>query len=319
MKRKDKLQLQDYVSNISGYHTASREKRLTPVLVVTRKTTYLEELQITPCIDESSKITVCSPDRLNAIIDGLDGKELEYDPELWIESSYEPLPTIVESARMIMAHEELPQIKQARSAGIPEAIALLKKAAVHAERDKEHILALVTGVPGAGKTLLGLQFTYGNYGSNNNVNSVYLSGNGPLVEVLQSALKSDVFVRDLHAEIFKYYIRYNTSFNKNVIVFDEGQRAWDEKRVESKYPELKGLTEPDLVINMVDKNSDWSVLLILVGEGQEIHKGEEKGIGQWHKAINKSKNNWRVLCPEKIEGYFEGQQLINDVNRNKLD
>lgn len=318
VKRKDKLQLQDYVSNIYGYHIESRENHITPVLVETRKTSYLEELQTTSYL-EDSKIIVCSPDRLNTIMDGLNGEEIGYDPATWIESSYEPLPTIVESARMIMEHKELPQIKQARSAGIPEALALLRKTALQAEREKEHILALVTGVPGAGKTLLGLKFTYDNYGSDHNVNSVYLSGNGPLVKVLQSALESDVFVSDLHAEIYKFYIRKNTGFNKNITVFDEGQRAWDEKQVGSKYPILAGLSEPELVINMVDTNTEWSVLLILVGEGQEIHKGEEKGIGQWNKAINKSKNNWKVLCPEKIEGYFQGQKIINDQNRNKLD
>lgn len=95
----------------------------------------------------------------------------------------------------------------------------------------EHILALVTGAPGAGKTLLGLKFTYDNYGSDNNVGSIYFSGNGPLVKFLQSALESDVFVNDLHAQKFNYYISENKSFNKNIIVFDEGQRAWDEKKL----------------------------------------------------------------------------------------
>ncbi|HHT7200688.1 DUF2075 domain-containing protein [Bacillus paranthracis] len=309
VKRKDILQLQDYAYNISGYHIGSRGKRITPVLVETRKSAYLED----------SKIKICSPDSLSRIINRLNGEEISYDPALWIESAYEPLPTIVESARMIMEHRELPQIKQARSAGIPDALALLKQVALQAEREKEHILALVTGVPGAGKTLLGLQFTYDNYGADDGVNSVYLSGNSPLVRVLQSALESDVFVKNLHAEIYKFYIRNNTEFSKNIIVFDEGQRAWDKEKVGSKYPTLKGQSEPELVINMVDKRSDWSVLLILVGEGQEIHKGEEKGLGQWNEAIIKSKNNWKVLCPDKIETYFQGQQFIKDINRNKLD
>ena len=309
VKRKDRLQLQDYVFNISGYHMYSRDKRITPILVETRKNAYLENCDI----------KVCSPDYLNNIIDSIEGEDIAYNPELWIESAYEPLPTIVESARIIMAHKDLPQIKQARSAGIPEALALLKNTIIEAERNKEHILALVTGVPGAGKTLLGLQFTYDNYGSDSKINSVYLSGNGPLVKVLQSALESDVFVNDLHAEIYKFYIQKNKSFRKNVTVFDEGQRAWDEKQVASKYPILKGMSEPELVIKMVDEHTNWSVLLILVGEGQEIHKGEEKGIGQWNEAINKSINTWKILCPEKIQAHFQGAQFIEHIDRNKLD
>lgn len=312
ISRSDILQLQDYSTNIFRYHVESREKRITPILVGTRLEDILEKTK-------DSRITICSPDRLNGIIDSLHGQEINYDPTSWIESKYEPLPTIVESARMIMSNKALPQIKQAESAGIPDALALLKQVVLQAKKDKEHILALVTGVPGAGKTLLGLQFTYDNYRSDNSVHSVYLSGNGPLVKVLQSALESDTFIRELHGEISKFYTKKNKTFNKNIIVFDEGQRAWDKERVESKYFTISGLSQTELVINLIARTLDWSVLLILVGEGQEIHKGEEKGIGQWNKALTKCGGKWKVLCPEKIESYFHGQQLIKDVKRNCLD
>ena len=62
------------------------------------------------------------------------------------------------------------------------------------KNNKKHVIAFVTGVPGAGKTYLGLQYVYDVM----DVNSVYLSGNGPLVEVLTDALKSDVFAKEIH-------------------------------------------------------------------------------------------------------------------------
>lgn len=312
VSRKDILQLQDYADNLLGYHVESRGKQITPILVGTRLKATLKTLK-------DSSVKVCSPNCLNKVIDSLNAKEIsyDYDPESWIKSKYEPLRTIVESARMIMSNKAIPQIKQAESAGIPEALALLKQVVFQAESKKEHVLALVTGVPGAGKTLIGLQFTYDSYGADHSVKSVYLSGNGPLIKVLQSALESKVFIKDLHAEITNYYEK-NIPFNKNIVVFDEGQRAWDEERVEGRNPKLKGLSEPDLVINMVD-NLDWGFLLILVGEGQAIYKGEEQGIGLWNEAVSKCKNKWKVLCPNEIEERFYGQQLIKDVNRNRLD
>ena len=110
----------------------------------------------------------------------------ERDLNKWISSKYEPLPTIVEAARHIMNHEDLPNIRRVNSTCIPKTLENLKNLTEYAKTNKKHIIAFVTGVPGAGKTYLGLQYVY----DAKNLNSVYLSGNGPLVEVLNDALKA---------------------------------------------------------------------------------------------------------------------------------
>ena len=107
----------------------------------------------------------------------------------WIDSKYEPLPTIVEAARTFMKNEALPNIRKVNSTVIPQAIECLKEITKDARENKKHILALVTGVPGAGKTYLGLQYVYDICESNEHANSIYLSGNGSLVKLLQSTLE----------------------------------------------------------------------------------------------------------------------------------
>ena len=117
------------------------------------------------------------------------------DAKAWINSVYAPLPTIVDAAKMFMNRQPLPQIKQVNSTGIPDAIELLKSITEETKTNKTRTLVLITGVPGAGKTYLGLQYVYDICESNENVNSVYLSGNGPLIKVLTDALHSNVFVK----------------------------------------------------------------------------------------------------------------------------
>ena len=219
---------------------------------------------------------------------------------------------------MIMKKEQLPNIRRVNSTGIPEAIRLLEETTEYAKKEKKHILALVTGVPGAGKTFLGLQFVYNICEDDHAVNSVYLSGNGPLVEVLTNALGSNVFVKDLH-KVENEYIRNGThDFHSNVIVFDEGQRAWDKKQMADK-KRGHNVSEPDVMVKLAEDRLDWCVLLVLVGEGQEIHNGENAGITQWNAALNNSGIEWEVICPDKLVSVFHRDQKMIEGDCNKLD
>lgn len=219
---------------------------------------------------------------------------------------------------MIMKKEQLPNIRRVNSTGIPEAIRLLEETTEYAKKEKKHILALVTGVPGAGKTFLGLQFVYNICEDDHAVNSVYLSGNGPLVEVLTNALGSNVFVKDLH-KVENEYIRNGAhDFHNNVIVFDEGQRAWDKKQMADK-KRGHNVSEPDVMVKLAEDRLDWCVLLVLVGEGQEIHNGENAGITQWNDALNNSGIEWEVICPDKLASVFHRDQKMIEGDCNKLD
>ena len=188
----------------------------------------------------------------------------------------------------------------------------MTKISKHAEENGEYVIAFVTGVPGAGETFLGLQFVYDVCKDNGLVNSVYLSGNGPLVEVLTDALHSKVFVKDLHTVVNEFLMHKARDFQKNIIVFDEGQRAWDVGQMAAKNKSLTE-SEPDVMVRLCEERLDWCVLLILVGEGQEIYKGENSGIKQWNTALNKGSKEWKIVCPDKLVPVFEADQEVMDI------
>lgn len=295
-------QVADYGRDIREYHFESRNKEVIPVLVLTKATgiNYMDK-----------GVHVCSSDNLRAEIDCLVeeiGTVTACDERKWIDSKYEPLPTMVEAARRFWNGEELPNIKQVHAGtNLDEAKTCLKQVAQVAEAERQNVLALVTGVPGAGKTFLGLQFVYDICKSNDNQNSVFLSGNGPLVDVLQDALKNRAFVNDVNKIVRQYIERGAADFRKNIVVFDEGQRAWDGDRMTTAYKGRNaGRTEPDVLIELCDKKLEWCVFLVLVGEGQEINTGENGGIVQWYNALADSDKNWKVVCPDKLAEVFEG-------------
>ncbi len=154
------------------------------------------------------EVAVVNPEGLRAVIAALERRAPDepIDAAAWLNADYSPLPSLVSAARRIFEHEPLPQIKTAQSAGIPDTIATSVAAANQARENRELHLALVTGVPGSGKTLVGLQFVYENHfgDTGSKRSAVFLSGNGPLVEVLQYALKSKVFVQDVHGFLKQY-------------------------------------------------------------------------------------------------------------------
>jgi hypothetical protein len=219
----------------------------------------------------------------------------------WLASNYEPLPMLVAAARRIFQNEPLPAVKRALSSSVPAAVDLLGRLAEQAAQDGDRVLAFVAGVPGSGKTLAGLSLVYERV--NKMSPATFLSGNGPLVEVLRDALQSKVFVRDLHAFIKQYGLSSKVP-NEHVIVFDEAQRAWDEGYMNFKHGVTR--SEPDLLIDVGERLPGWATLVGLVGDGQEIHAGEESGIEQWHDAVRPSRGRqrWRVHCPSRLTPIF---------------
>ena len=148
------------------------------------------------------------------------------------------------------------------------------------------------------KLILGLQYVYDICESNEHANSIYLSGNGSLVKLLQSTLENKTFVKNVHSIIKEYTSNILNSFEHNIIVFDEGQRAWDMNQMGKKNKIEK--SEADIMVEICDKKLEWCVLLILVGEGQEIYNGENAGLEQWNTAVKKAKNNWEIVMSRQI-------------------
>ncbi len=224
----------------------------------------------------------------------------------------------MEAAKAKKDKIELPVYEKVRKAGIYDAERCLENQVRIAQKEKKHVLALVNGVPGAGKTLLGIDLAYGAYNAELNTKSAYMSGNGPLVAVLQDALDSDTFVKNIHVYLDQYTDDGAKDFDFNVCIFDEGQRTWTAAQREKKKKKRPEMSEAALMIELIDNRVDWCFLLVLVGDGQEINAGEENGLELWKKAIKKSKWEWEVLCPPNMDEYYSECKIISDPLRGKL-
>ena len=287
-------QVAAYARDLANYHGASHEKPVIPVLIPTQRETS----------EEVREVQVVAPRSLAGWLQGLrSSSNSPIDADAWLSADYAPLPSVIQAARHIFANEPLPSVRRAQSAGIPEVMTYLGEIVERAQRCDERHLVLVTGVPGAGKTLVGLQFVHQTYKDEQEANAVLLSGNGPLVQVLQYALKSRAFVQPIRNFFIQHAVKNQSAPPEHLIVFDEAQRAWDKERMSEKYG--VEVTNPQLMFEVAERIPDYTVMLALIGEGQEIHLGEEAGIEQWSEAVRGAQEAWTVHLPERLVGEFE--------------
>jgi hypothetical protein len=297
LQRSSLDQVAAYARDLAEYHSKSHGIEVIPILIPTKLTNKSEVRDV---------VLVLSPDKIASTLDGYSSSQ-PIDLEDWLSGDYAPLPTLIAAAKMIFNNERLPAIKRAESYGVATAVTRLKEIANKSQQKSERSLAFVSGVPGAGKTLVGLQFVYEE--SNQESQAIFLSGNGPLVEVLRDALKSKAFVSDLHAFI-KSYGTTSKIPRQNVIVFDEAQRAWDASHMMLK--KSVAYSEPELLIAIGEKVPGWATLVGLIGHGQEIHTGEEAGIDGWFKALESehATSRWTVYSPPRFSSAFPGQVVV---------
>jgi hypothetical protein len=207
---------------------------------------------------------------------------------------------LIEAARLIFEKKPLPEIRRAASAKIPETVALVESLTRDSIDQNQKTLILLTGVPGSGKTLVGLSAAHSR---ELGIPTAFLSGNGPLVQVLQYALESREIVREVRSYIREHLIRSKADPYERFLVFDEAQRAWDRERVVQKHHGLLADSEPQLLLRIADRVPDGFALLALLGEGQEIHAGEESGIKLWVDAVH-GRRSWKVVGPPHLAPVF---------------
>ena len=240
--------------------------------------------------------------------------------------AYSPLPTLVKAARELFSTGSLRRIERASAVTDP-AIGELTRIVREAAATHTRRLVLLTGVPGAGKTLVGLRIVHAHFlddlavpraGGKSAAPAVFLSGNGPLVEVLQYELRAaggdgKTFVRGIKDYVKQYSRGRSRIPPEHVLVFDEAQRAWDRERVEAKHDHdgAAGKSEPEHFVEFATRIPNWCVVIGLIGTGQEINVGEEGGLGQWRQAIEGVSNpgEWIVHGPGKALDVFEGSSV----------
>lgn len=269
-------------------------------------------------------VRICGPDALDAVVREYDvrGEGEILDPRRFLSGdAYRPLPTLVAAARELFTKGTLRHIKRA-AAATDEAVAAISAIVHEAARTRTSHLVLLTGVPGAGKTLVGLRLVHSHFIDDLAVErargkptapAVFLSGNGPLVEVLQYELRDAggggrTFVRGV-----KDYVKYHSGKARpipmeHVLVYDEAQRAYDAAMVATKHPDMaqSAKSEPELFVEFAERVPEWCVIVGLIGGGQEIHTGEEAGTVQWANAIVASAKGtgWVVHGPPALVETF---------------
>jgi hypothetical protein len=237
------------------------------------------------------------------------------NPNNWNDSEYNPTPTIIEAAQHLFSGHQVKEIARshAGSSNLTETTNSILIKIKEAKDKNEKIICFVTGVPGAGKTLAGLNIVHNN--ENHSGKCVFLSGNGPLVKVLTEALVKDnskrkqislaksrreiAFVQNVHQFLDFYHNNQQTPQDR-IIVFDEAQRAWNAKHSKLKFK--RDFSEAEMLLNIMNRNEGWAVIIALIGIGQEINTGEA-GLSEWGKTICEKFSNWKIcISPELKEG-----------------
>lgn len=315
-------QVWDYALDLKNFHETSRDRRIIPVMIATAGAAqYLTFRETARGDGVMEPVRAASHQLAHVFLQGTaDARAHIHASEPWEHGRYNPTPTIVEAATALYSKHRVDEITRSDAGAVnlrttADAIAAIISAA---RNDHSKAICFVTGVPGAGKTLVGLDIAT-RYAERGQLHSVFLSGNGPLVSVLREALARDkvareakagnkltkkealapvqAFIQNVH-HFRDAYLKDTSAPVDHVAVFDEAQRAWNRQQTESFMQRKRGhagfgMSEPEYLISCLDRHQDWAVIVCLVGGGQEINTGEG-GIGEWIAALKDRFRHWHV-------------------------
>ncbi|MBQ7249820.1 MAG: DUF2075 domain-containing protein [Bacilli bacterium] len=312
----------DYALRLRNFHKASEDMYICPILIATdERKAFLNTLTDGNKTIGLQKTNDKKLADIIAKIDSSYGEDGEFDFNKWFYSSYCPSPSIIEAA--VDAFNSVPVSSIARSEagqeGIDACVASVDEVIEYARREKKKCLCFVTGVPGAGKTLVGLDIAAKHSSTKDELYSVYISGNGPLVKVLQEALarpwheagkvkskaeglrKASSLIQDAY-EFRNHYLNSPEIPFEKILIFDEAQRVWNKEKVNDFYlkrrkgPDttIPDASEAELAIRFMNRHEDWAVIVCLVGLGQDIHNGEI-GVFGWFHALLDRYQDWEAF------------------------
>ena len=196
----DVEQVMDYALDLKNFHRFSHDKVIVPVLIPTRHKSSTKEFKPSVYEDQIYNPLICGEEYLKALISGIlehAGASEASTIDNWVISPYTPTPTIIEAARALYQNHSVEDITrhEADKVSTDRTINYILQVIERSKTEKKKSICFVTGVPGAGKTLVGLDVavkqTYRNGELDKENGAVYLSGNGPLVAVLTEALARD--------------------------------------------------------------------------------------------------------------------------------
>jgi hypothetical protein len=334
-------QVYDYALDLKNFHEPSHDCFVTPVLIATGAK-YSQPIVTKTPFHDRLLLPICSTvdgiaEVFRRVLAFARGPGIEI--RAWETGRYRPTPTIIEAATALFGGHGVADISR-NDAGATnltltsDAIAEVVRSSRAQSRKS---ICMVTGVPGAGKTLVGLNIATQHHDKESELYSVFLSGNGPLVNILREALARDKVRREkeqgrsvkkgVARSQVKAIIQNVHHFRdeclrdadrppiEHVALFDEAQRAWNLEQTASfmtrkkKRPDFH-MSEPEFLISCMDRHADWAVVICLVGGGQEINTGEA-GIGEWIESLLRSFPTWHLHVSSRLTDseYGAGQVL----------
>ena len=336
-------QVCDYALDLKNFHQTSHRPIVAPVLVATDAANGACCVMKTPQNDNLLCPMKTNAEGIAAVIDTV----LEFEKgdaivaEKWERGGYSPTPTIIEAATALYGGHSVEDISRtdASAINLSQTSGAIEKIIRHSKTKGHKAICFLTGVPGAGKTLVGLNIAARHNDKDSKVYSVFLSGNGPLVDILREALARDKTRRErengnagfrlgqarseVKALIQNVHhfrddcLRDSNPPHEHVALFDEAQRAWDKSQTTNFMRRRKGIpdfnkSEPEFLISCLHRHSDWAVVVCLVGGGQEINTGEA-GISGWIDALIDKFPDWHVYVSSRLtdDEYAAGRALVS--------
>jgi hypothetical protein len=334
-----KEQVFNYALDMNNFHEGSHNKVIIPLLIADRAP--VMQNAYTKSFDNLyDPIYANSTSLSNTISDTLQyfkyGQKI--DIEYWESSIYKPTPTIIEAATALYKKHNVEEISRSDAGAENLSITseCISQIIEYSKQNNKKSICFVTGVPGAGKTLAGLNIANLRSNYKEEEHAVFLSGNGPLVDVLREALARDKvatakendipitkyaacsqvksFVQNIH-HFRDASIKDTKAPIEKVTIFDEAQRAWTKEQASTFMKRNKGIadfnkSEPEFLIEVMDRHQDWCTIVCLIGGGQEINTGEA-GLEEWIRPFDDQFMGWNIYYSSKI---VDDTNYIKDKN-----
>ncbi|WP_333600205.1 DUF2075 domain-containing protein [Flavobacterium sp.] len=327
----------DYGLDLNNFHEGSHNQNIIPILIADRAPSTLNTLS--KSIDNLHETIYANSHNLQKIIE----TSLQHfksadkiDVKSWEESIYKPTPTIIEAATALYKKHNVLEISRSDSGAENLSVTsnCISDIIDFSKHNQRKAICFITGVPGAGKTLAGLNIANQRSNYEKEEHAVFLSGNGPLVDVLREALARDkvktakeneeVLSKENAKSQVKSFIQNIHHFRdaslqdskapiEKVTIFDEAQRAWTKEQASSFMKRNKGnsefnKSEPEFLIEVMDRHKDWCTIVCLIGGGQEINTGEA-GLEEWIRPFENKFDDWDIYYSTKI---VEDHNYIKD-------
>ena len=323
-------QVMDYALDLKNFHESSHEQFIAPILIATKAKSIYSIVATTPQNDKLLLPIKSNIGLLDKVIEDVlcfsEGNEINRTQ--WEQGRYCPTPTIIEAAMALYNNHSVEDISRsdANAINLSQTSDAVSSIIRSSKENSRKSICFVTGVPGSGKTLVGLHIATTHIDKSNDLYSVFLSGNGPLVAILREALARDkvkrekkkgakikkgeamsevkMFIQNVHNFRDNCLIELDTPPIEHVALFDEAQRAWNLEQTSNFMSRKKNRhnfnqSEPEFLMSCLDRHKDWAVVMCLVGGGQEINTGEA-GISEWIQSLERSFTDWDIYISDRL-------------------